>query len=302
MAKRAVRPDLHAVAADLPKADRPNQLSLENLSDAMEQIFGGDDSARAVLRGGFKPAVSWILGGRQLIRVEESLRGTWTAVAVPVEDIGGVVVEAAGAAGWHVYLTAADGSGALDRLKVMKEESALTFGMAHRRLAKPTLCDLVRQMNFDCVFPLSELHGASAASDMQMGWLYEVGFSAEAIVIGDVFGPVLMFPEAELLELEVTGREEVYSADQFETHLMLRTAAASIFLVNRFMLPQEARAGLLPETQRLAQRRMMIPAQPAAGSGSLADELTKLAGLRDAGHLDGDEYAAAKRRLLGQHA
>lgn len=41
------------------------------------------------------------------------------------------------------------------------------------------------------------------------------------------------------------------------------------------------------------------PAMQPASAPSVADELTKLAGLRDAGVLTQDEFDAAKRRLLG---
>jgi len=300
LAKRNVRSDLLAVAADLPKADRPAQVSLENITEALAQAFGADDAVRAVVRGGVKPSVTWVLGGHQFLRVEESIFGKWTAVVLPLSEIGELVMEPAGATGgWLLYLMAPDGSEILDRLKVATREAATWFGEARRRQTKAVLFEVVSQLSFDCFHPLSDLQGASAASDLQMGANYEVAFSATAVVIGDHFGPVLMFPEADLLELEITGREDVRHESEFETILLLRTAVASIVLVNRHVLPQEARANLLPETQRIAQRRGSHQAAASAGSASsLADELHKLAALRDAGHLDEAEYAVAKRRLL----
>ena len=51
------------------------------------------------------------------------------------------------------------------------------------------------------------------------------------------------------------------------------------------------------EVYRAAEARKGL-GRPAAGSGSVADELAKLADLRDRGVLTGEEFEARKRRLL----
>ena len=300
MAKRPVRSDLQAVVEYLPKRDRPGRLSMENVSEAMEQAFGPDDSVRAFARGGLKPAVSWILGGQKFLRVEETITGKWGANAYELSLLGEMAMEPADAAGgWYLYWLSPDGGEPLDRLRLATRETALAFGEARRRQTKPSLVELVGSLDFDCFHPPSELQGASAASDLQMGNEYELAFAANAVVVGDDFGPVLMFSEEDVIDLEISGREDVYNESQFETNLVLRTEKASIFLVNRFMLPQEARARLMPETQRISRRKAVpMPARGSSAGGSLADELSKLAALREAGHLDDREYAAAKQRLL----
>ncbi len=50
---------------------------------------------------------------------------------------------------------------------------------------------------------------------------------------------------------------------------------------------------------RLMNGPPSAPAAPAASSGSLADELRKLAELREAGVLSDGEFEAQKARLLG---
>jgi Short C-terminal domain len=59
----------------------------------------------------------------------------------------------------------------------------------------------------------------------------------------------------------------------------------------------ELRAKLGAWLNRLPARS--APAASAPATTSVADELTKLAGLRDAGVLSPDEFEAQKARLLG---
>jgi Short C-terminal domain len=68
-----------------------------------------------------------------------------------------------------------------------------------------------------------------------------------------------------------------------------------------FKKSQEAdfiRAKELLDQYRAALREP-VPAPPTTASASVADELEKLATLRDKGVLDDEEFAAQKRKLLG---
>ncbi len=43
---------------------------MANLSDAMNQVFGGDDYVRALLQGGVSPVTTWLLGATSVIEVQ----------------------------------------------------------------------------------------------------------------------------------------------------------------------------------------------------------------------------------------
>lgn len=290
------RPDVLAAVADLPRGARPSKYSVQNIDAAVTAAFGGDEAVRAIVQGNIKPSITWVLGSRTLIRLEENWT-KWSYVTLAVSDIGTIAVQST-LRSWELFLFAADGSGWLDTISTPSEQAAFQFAAAHRYITRQQLCDLAMGVEIDCEVPYSFLSGSSAASELVNGNLYNVGFSHTGVVVSDVVGPLMMFPEAQVTDLSISGPEQVYAVEEIETRVLLSTTEASISLINPNVLPQELHAHLLPQLQRITRRNACAMGPPTGSS--LADELGKLAELRAAGHLEPEEYAAAKRRLLGQ--
>jgi hypothetical protein len=126
----------------------------------------------------------------------------------------------------------------------------------------------------------------------------------------------LSLPWSHLSELAVEGSEETrrritatrlfavglfalaIPKDEKRSHAYVTAVAADGQVIVRTTLaPHEARAKLGPFTHNLPT--MVDPIRPAPNADELAGALTRIADLHARGALDDDEFAAAKRQILG---
>ncbi|SFB07962.1 Short C-terminal domain-containing protein [Cellulomonas marina] len=83
------------------------------------------------------------------------------------------------------------------------------------------------------------------------------------------------------------------------TGIVSTLADTGVALANGAMA---ARAAATARTSAAQQPVVAVPAPTPTGGGSLIDQLERLAALRAQGHLDDEEFAAAKRRVLGHRS
>ncbi len=162
---------------------------------------------------------------------------------------------------------------------------------------------------------------ASGGSRIPSGTICDIDFASEGITIkGNDLQEYLSYSEVQALQ--VTGKAQTTSAGVWgfgaegmmlaaamnaasrktTIYSALRIAGRSseyVFLRNE-MHPDDLSMMLTPVQPRIRHAQALAPAAatPATSSGSIADELGKLAKLRDEGVLNDAEFAAAKARLL----
>ncbi len=134
---------------------------------------------------------------------------------------------------------------------------------------------------------------------------------------------LLRVPYEEIAALEVSGPGEqsaltvanflmvglwALTLKNIKTYVRLQMPTAEFFFSCNTEEPNELRMHLSGPIDRIAQLRMSPPPMPpplkpgstSTAPVSVADELTKLAALRDSGVLTEEEFSAQKARLLGQ--
>jgi hypothetical protein len=104
-------------------------------------------------------------------------------------------------------------------------------------------------------------------------------------------GAGLLYPAAHALRRKTTTT--------VETLVHLNAGARELLMATSQMTPQVLQVRLAPMFAQMDALQAAPASIPQANSSSLADEIRKLAALRDEGILSDGEFAAAKARLLG---
>jgi DNA-directed RNA polymerase subunit RPC12/RpoP len=160
-----------------------------------------------------------------------------------------------------------------------------------------------------------------------IGTLCSIEFTAADVVIKASYGHVDVIPFGQVRELQVTGRTELgkdadvsrgargalgamsplaagigRKSTHIDTALRIASATSEYVFVSQAMDSNHLTRLLEPIKARIREAEVAPPPPaplPTQLSSSVADELTKLAQLRDGGVLSDAEFATAKARLLG---
>jgi DNA-directed RNA polymerase subunit RPC12/RpoP len=159
-----------------------------------------------------------------------------------------------------------------------------------------------------------------------IGTLCAIEFGAADITIKAAYGHLDIVPFGEVRDLQVTGHTELGTdaevsggtrgalaamspltaavgrkSTHIDTALRIASAKSEYVFVSQAMDSGHLARSLEPFRARIHQAEAAPPLPPPMQSGpsSIADELTKLAQLRDSGVLSDSEFASAKARLLG---
>jgi Short C-terminal domain len=155
-----------------------------------------------------------------------------------------------------------------------------------------------------------------------------IEFTTADVVIKASYGHVDVIPFGQVRELQVTGRTELGTdaevsrgargalgaispltaaagrkSTHIDTALRIACATSEYVFVSQAMDSNHLTRLLEPVKARIREVEAAPPPPPPVPtlslSSSVADELTKLAQLRDGGMLSDAEFATAKARLLG---
>lgn len=157
------------------------------------------------------------------------------------------------------------------------------------------------------------------------GTLCSIEFTATDIVIKASYGHADVVPFGQIREVQVTGHTELGTdaevsggvrgalgaispltaavgrkSTHIDTALRIASVTSEYVLISQAMDSGHLSRLVEPFRTRIHQAEAAPPPPPTQlGSSSVADELTKLAQLRDSGVLSESEFASAKARLLG---